>query len=175
MGKANNRRDIRSRREKILILMSRGYSQTEICDELKITRQTISSDMKYINETTKRGLFGLARETLSTMYYNCITAIEQVQRECWKRYNTNKDDNPAINEWHKHNALELLRKCAETKFNMFASGPALMEVHKLEAEAEKIKQYMEDERKSKNYNFRPVADFSKDINNGRLPFRNFDQ
>jgi hypothetical protein len=172
MGKA---KDIRDRREKILLLLARGYTQSSIVEELKITRQTFSTDMKFINESTKRGLFGLAKETLSTMYYNCIEGINEIQRECWKRYNTNIEDNPALNEWHKHSALELLRKCSATKFEMFASGPALMEVHKLEAEAEKIKQYMDEERMRKNFNYRPVADFSRDINNGKLPFRNFDQ
>jgi hypothetical protein len=68
----NNRRAIREQREKILLLLSRGYGQSDIANELGVTRQTINSDMKFINETTKRGLFGLAKEMLSTMYQNCI-------------------------------------------------------------------------------------------------------
>jgi transcriptional regulator with XRE-family HTH domain len=49
MGKANNKRDIRERREKILLLLSRGYSQSDICEELGITRQNMSKDMKFKN------------------------------------------------------------------------------------------------------------------------------
>jgi DNA-binding NarL/FixJ family response regulator len=69
VGKPNSAKHIEERREKILLLLSKGYSQMEIARELNITRQTISRDMTYINETTKRELFGLAKETLSTIYF----------------------------------------------------------------------------------------------------------
>ena len=65
------------------------------------------------------------------MYQNCIESINEIQRECWKRYNTKPEDNPNLNEWHKHSALELLRKCSESKFGMFQSAPALMQVQTL--------------------------------------------
>lgn len=109
----------------------------DICKELNVTRQTISRDMKWINESTQKGLFGLAKETLSTMYFSCIDGINQVQRECWKIYR-NEDNNPEINEWHKMTALKILRKCNESKFNMYTNGPAFMELHKLENEVKKM-------------------------------------
>src|SRR5918993_5393640 len=77
---------IRERREQILLLMSRGYSQGDISKELNVTRQTISSDMRYINEITNKGLFGLAKETLTTMYFNCIQGVDEVQKEAWNIY-----------------------------------------------------------------------------------------
>jgi transcriptional regulator len=98
----NNKRAIRERREKILLLLSRGYGQSDIANELGTTRQTISSDMKFINESTKRGLFGLAKETLATMYQNCIESINEIQRECWKRYNTKPEDNPNLSRLLRH-------------------------------------------------------------------------
>jgi transposase len=170
----NNRRAIRERRERILLLLSRGYGQSDIANELGVTRQTINSDMKFINETTKRGLFGLAKETLSTMYQNCIESINEIQRECWKRYHTSPEDNPALNEWHKHSALELLRKCSESKFGMFQAAPALMEINKLNTELLKLK---EEQEQQLNYNYRNyrVNTFNKDIDNGRLPFKDLDK
>jgi DNA-binding CsgD family transcriptional regulator len=54
MGKPNSRKHIEERREQVLLLLSKGYSQMEICKELRITRQTISSDMKHINESTQK-------------------------------------------------------------------------------------------------------------------------
>jgi IS30 family transposase len=97
MGKANSKKHIEERREKILLLMSRGYSQLEITKELNITRQTMSSDMRFINQSTKKGLFGLAKETLSTMYYNCVQNINEVQKECCHIYR-NEDINPEIHQ-----------------------------------------------------------------------------
>ena len=48
-------------------------------------------------------------ETLSTMYYNCIQNINEIQKECWRIYN-NEDNDPTINNWNKMAALNLLRK-----------------------------------------------------------------
>jgi DNA-binding NarL/FixJ family response regulator len=45
VGRPNSQRHIRERREKILLLMSRGYNQKDIVNQLHITRQTISRDM----------------------------------------------------------------------------------------------------------------------------------
>lgn len=87
--------------------MAKGYSQYDIAKELGVTRQTISSDLRWINESTQKGLFGLAKETLSTMYFNCIEGINEVQKECWKIYN-NTDNNPEINQWHKMAAVKIL-------------------------------------------------------------------
>jgi len=98
--KPHSKKHIEERREKILTLLSMGYSQYEICQELNISRKTISSDMHYINQRTQNGLFGLAKETLSTMYFNCIDGISRVERECWKVY-YNEDNDPEIKQSHK--------------------------------------------------------------------------
>ena len=130
--------------------------------------------MKFINESTKRGLFGLAKETLATMYQNCIESINEIQRECWKRYNTKPEDNPNLNEWHMHSALELLRKCSESKFGMFQSAPALMQAQELKSELIKLK---EEQEQQLNYNYRNyrVRTFNKDVDNNRLPFADLDK
>jgi hypothetical protein len=41
----------------------------------------MSRDLKAINESTKKGLFGLAKnETLSSYFYNCLQGVNDVQR-----------------------------------------------------------------------------------------------
>jgi hypothetical protein len=64
-------------------------------------------------------LFGLAKETLNTMYFDCIEGINQVQREAWKIYK-NEDNNPEINQWHRMTALKIIRNCNDSKFNMYS-------------------------------------------------------
>jgi hypothetical protein len=128
-----------------------------------------SKDMKYINETSKRGLLGLVRETLSTMYQGCIESINEVQKECWNIHNNEKND-PSLNQWHRMAALNLLRKCSESKFNMFQAAPTLMTVHKLQSQAAELYQRILED-KDKNFHYRNVADFNKDINNGKIPFK----
>lgn len=150
----HSKKHIAERREKILNLMSRGYSQFEICKELNISRQTISSDMRYINQQTQKGLFGLAKETLNTMYFSCIEGINQVQREAWKIYK-NEDNNPEINQWHRMTALKILRNCNESKFNMYSHGPAFMEIERLEQTVRNMRGNTFDE---KGNLIRPLSD-----------------
>jgi biotin operon repressor len=92
-------REIRERREKILLLMARGYSQGDIARELKIARTTVNRDMKNINEMTNKGWYNLAKVTLPTMFFNCIQGLDEVQKECWKIIE-NLDNNPAITVAH---------------------------------------------------------------------------
>jgi hypothetical protein len=95
MGRSKSKREeIEERRQKILQLQSMGYSQYAIIKQLGITRMTMLRDMRSINESTKKGLFGVAKnETLSTYFYNCLQGVNDVQKECWKIYK-NEDNNP---------------------------------------------------------------------------------
>ena len=69
---------------------------------------TMSRDMRAINESTKKGLFGLAKnETLSTYFYNCVQGINDVQKECWKIYR-NEHNDPEITHYIQMKALDLL-------------------------------------------------------------------
>lgn len=129
---------IRERREQMLLLMSRGYTQGEIARELKVTRQTISSDMIHINEITNRGLHGLAKETLTTIYFNCIQGVDEVQKEAWKIYR-NEDKDPTISNWHKIAALKICMDASEKKFAMIAAGPAMVHMNRLENEVTELK------------------------------------
>ena len=134
----NTRKAIRERRERMLLLMSRGYSQGEIARELSVTRQTISSDMTHINEITNRGLHGLAKETLTTMYFNCIQGVDEVQKEAWKIYR-NEDNDPTISNWHRIAALKICMDASEKKFAMIAAGPAMAHMERLEKEVTELK------------------------------------
>lgn len=142
----SSKKEIEERREKILQLQSMGYTQYAIIKELGISRMTMSRDMRSLNESTKKGLFGVAKnETLSIYFCNCLQGINDVQKECWKIYR-NDDNNPEINQDHRMKALDLLRKSAQTKFNMFQNVPAYMEVERLRKEIKYIKEKTFDDK-----------------------------
>jgi transcriptional regulator len=134
----HNKKVIRERREQILLLMSRGYSQGDIARELNITRQTISSDMRYINEITNKGLFGLAKETLTTMYFNCMQGVDEVRKEAWRVYR-NEDNDPSISNWHRIASLKICIHASETKFTMIGAGPTMMNMERLKNEIAELK------------------------------------
>jgi hypothetical protein len=147
--------EIEERRENILNLQSMGYSQYAIIQQLGISRMTMSRDMRAINESTKKGLFGLAKnETLSTYFYNCVQGINDVQKGCWKIYR-NDDNNPEIIQLHKMKALEILRKSNLSKFDMFTNVPGFMELDRLRKEIGDIKAKTFDE---KGNLIRPLTD-----------------
>jgi hypothetical protein len=82
-------------------------------------------------------------------------------------------DDPGINYGIRLAVLNQLRKCSESKFSMFQSGPALMEVNRLDEEAKRIHAHILEEREKQRH-YHPVNDFNRDINNGKLPYKNLD-
>jgi transcriptional regulator len=98
--KPHSAKEIRERREKVLILMAKGHNQSDIAKELHTTRNTIMRDIKEINEWTRKGLYDLAKQSLSTMLYSCIIGLNEIEKEAWKIYKNNDND--------KVNALRLL-------------------------------------------------------------------
>lgn len=157
--RSKKKAEIEERRENILNLQAMGYSQYAIIEKLGITKMTMSRDMKAINESTKKGLFGLAKnETLSTYFYNCIQGINDVQKECWKIYRNERHD-PEIDHHIQMRALDLLRKTNETKFNMFTNVPGFMELDRLQKEVKDMRDKTFDE---KGHLIRPLSDKEMD-------------
>lgn len=140
----NSPRKIRERREKILLLMSRGMNQINIAKELGTTRMTIMRDMHYINEISRHGLYDMAK-TSATLYFNCIQGLDECLDVCWRIYN-NVDNNPEINQWHKMAAIRLAATINEKKFNIFANGPAMLEVNRLREDITALKENNFDDR-----------------------------
>lgn len=110
--------------------MSKGFNQSDIAKELHTTRNTIMRDTNEINEWTRKGLYDLAKQSLSTMLYSCLIGLNEVEKEAWKLYK-NDDNDKNTNRWHKVYALRLLIDLCKSKFSMFESGPALLEVNRL--------------------------------------------
>src|SRR5688572_22977387 len=92
---------IKERREKMLLMMSKGLNHSDIAAKLNTTTQTVYRDMKAISEITNRNLNDLARVTLSTMYENCITGLNEILKECWNIYNMGREDDNRLSWWHK--------------------------------------------------------------------------
>jgi transcriptional antiterminator len=108
----NTPKQIKERREKIRILLARGYSQIgDIAEELEIPRRTVNSDMKYINEMNTKQFYELAKSP-SKAYSDCISDLDKFMKEGWKVYN---DPNTNAND-----KLYALRTIAELNKNKVA-------------------------------------------------------
>jgi hypothetical protein len=140
MGKPNSQREIRVRREKIMILMARGYTSPDEIARVLGTTMTVNRDMHYINEMTNRGLFDMAKESFATAYFNCIDGLDEILKQCWKIYH-NPLKKPEINQWHKIAALKIAGDINLKKFSMFQEGPATMELSVLRRRVEELRRY----------------------------------
>ena len=163
MGKPHSVKDIRERRERILLLMARGYNQRDIAKELGTTRSTIHRDMKVINELTNKGLFDMAKVTFATMYYNCVDGLDAILRECWKIHD-NLENNPRIAMWHKIAALRLAAEIYDKKFTMFQNGPATMQLRRLHDRVDELRRLAlednsDDDTFTKRSPYSPIRDF----------------
>jgi hypothetical protein len=121
-----------------MILLARGYNQTDLAKELGVTRMTVNRDVHYINEMTNKGLFDQAKSTIPTMYFNCLDGLGEIERKCW-RIIDNEENNPAINQWHKLAAMRLAGDVIEKKFNIIQNGPEIMQLRKLQDRVEEIR------------------------------------
>jgi hypothetical protein len=72
--------------------MSKGYNQSDIAKELHTTRRTVLRDVVGLNQWTKKGLYDLAKRSLSTMLYSCIIGLNEIEKEAWKIYRSNDND-----------------------------------------------------------------------------------
>ena len=115
MTNRNTPKQIRERREKIMLLLSRGFSQIgDIAEELKLSRRTVDSDMKYINEISNKEFYELAKTNPSKMYSDYVSDMDEIMTELWKIY---KDQDTNAND--KLVALRTMSDIHDRKVAMF--------------------------------------------------------
>jgi DNA binding protein with HTH domain len=133
---SNSRQDIRDRRERMLFLMAKGMSQKDISQALDVTRMTVHRDIKAINKDMDREYNNMIRESIPTMFDNCLRSLNELLKETWAFYIR---EDKTITHWHRLAALRLINDVTDKKFNMISNGPALMEINKLKTKLEELK------------------------------------
>ena len=121
MPNSNSVEQIRERREKISILLSRGYNQSDIMKELGITAMTYSRDMRNINEMNSKQFYDLAKSNPSDTFLDCINDLDKITKECWKIYN-----DPKITPNDKILALKTISEINDRKYSMFQEGSDML-------------------------------------------------
>jgi DNA-binding CsgD family transcriptional regulator len=134
---ANSQDFIKIRRERILALMAQGANKGEIAATLSTTRVTVDRDLRNINNQTNKEYSRMVRESIPTLFDNCLTSLNSVLKNCWRLYAI--EDKEKVTTWHKINILRLIAETTEKKFSMISNGPALMEVNRLKQRLEELK------------------------------------
>lgn len=126
---------INERREKVMMLLTKGLKGYQIAQELKVDPATISRDIHYLSKESNDNLKSLLKETLPFLYQTSIEGIKNVLNECWNIY---QSDNKSLSYHHKINSLKLAKECNESLFKLVAEGPCLLYMKELEERLERV-------------------------------------
>ncbi len=72
------------RRSKVLELLSRGMNQSQVANELKLPRQTISDDVKALREESKERIRTHLEERLPLAFETCLATLEDSKRRAYE-------------------------------------------------------------------------------------------
>lgn len=135
----SNNKIILERREKVMVLLTKGLKGYEIANELDVDPATVSRDIQYLSKESNNNLTSLAKETLPFLFQTSIEGIKNVLNECWKIYNNNDSENSKEITWMTRlNALKLAKECNESLFKLVSEGPSLVYIRTLEERLEKM-------------------------------------
>jgi transcriptional regulator with XRE-family HTH domain len=125
--------EILERRQKVLALMAKHLTESEIAQSLGISQATVSRDEQYLRYQSKTFLDDLAKDLFVFEYQQCLEGLDQVGREGWLMFH---DQNIAPKV--RITVLAILKDCYESKFRMLSEGPTVVSVKKLGDKVEKL-------------------------------------
>ncbi len=131
----SNSKAVVDRREKVMVLLTKGFKGYQIADELQVDPATISRDIQHLSKESNNNLESLVKETLPFLYSTSIEGIKNVLNECWNIY---QSDNASVSYLHKLNSLKLAKECNESLFRLVTEGPCLVYLKELEGRLEKV-------------------------------------
>ena len=113
----NNNKDlIEWRREKVLLLVSQGYSQREIADKIKVSLGTVNKDISYLRDQAKDNIKKYVDEKIPEEYEKCLIGLNSILRESW----TISEN--AIDKREKIEALKLARDCYSMRLDLLTNS-----------------------------------------------------
>lgn len=136
----SDRKRIAERREKVMVLLTKGFKGYQIAKELQVDPSTICRDVHYLSKESNENLKSLVKDTLPFMYTTSIEGLRNVQLEAWKVYEN--DGNDTSLTWsNRLKGLEIVKDCHESLFKMVAEGPLLVYLKELEERLDKIENH----------------------------------
>lgn len=105
------------RRNKVLELLSKGNSQTDISNVLQVDLSIISRDVSYLREQSKQNIRKYVDERLPEEYEKCLTGLNAILRESWNM--SNQSD---VDKREKVQALSLAKECYSMKLELLTNA-----------------------------------------------------
>lgn len=109
------------RRKKVLGYLAMNMTQEEIAGELHVDQSTVSRDVKYLREESRKFIADLAKATFGFIYRTSLEGVDQVIREAWLLFRKKED----------YRLLSLLMMCYAEKMKLLADGPVVHAVNSI--------------------------------------------
>ena len=100
-------------------LRSRGLSQTEIANELKISRQLVNLDMRYLRSQAKENIKQYVTEHLPEQYQICLYALDTVLKNAFVIMTKSEDDHDKLQ------ALQLFKDTHIEKLSLLSDADTI--------------------------------------------------
>src|SRR5918994_7656754 len=119
------RANIELRRGKVLELLAKGHSQTEIAKTLNVSNALISLDIQYLKERAKKELETHLSDRLPFEYYRAMTGINNVLKR------VSKISDSAVDNKTKMECLKLQMELYKSLVSMATDGGIIEKAMKM--------------------------------------------
>src|SRR6266487_4419050 len=104
------------RRTKVLELLSKGISQSEIAKVFQVDLSIISRDVYYLRQQAKSNIKRYIDERLPEEYEKCLVGLTAILREAWNTSQHTEDRREKIQ------ALSLAKECYSMKLDLLTNA-----------------------------------------------------
>jgi hypothetical protein len=104
------------RRNKVLELLSKGDSQSEIAKTLQVDLSIISRDVYYLRQQAKANVKKYIDERLPEEYEKCLVGLNAITKEAWNTAQNTEDKREKIQ------ALSLAKECYSMKLDLLTNA-----------------------------------------------------
>ena len=137
MGIPSPRFLINERREKVLVMISKGLSEIEIAEQLNVNQSTVCRDVKAIKRESQRMIQAVIDDIMPFEFGKSLLSLNCIIKDCWLIID---DDTGKRTTKDKINAMKLVKDTEITRFEILKNGPLNLEVIHLREQLEELKE-----------------------------------
>src|SRR5919204_525830 len=108
------------RRTKVLELLSKGDSQSDIAKVLQVDLSIISRDVYFLRQQAKHNIKRYIDERLPEEYEKCLVGLSAILKEAWATSQSTEDKREKIQ------ALSLAKECYSMKLELLTNATVVM-------------------------------------------------
>ena len=121
------------RRAKVLELLSKGDSQSDIAKTLQVDLSIISRDVYFLRQQAKSNIKRYIDERLPEEYEKCLVGLTAITKEAWNAAANTEDKREKIH------ALSLAKECYSMKLDLLTNATVVEDVIRFVSQESKEK------------------------------------